>query len=136
MCLSTVCAVLCAWCLFACRISGADIKDKSALLEARKSIEREMERFKTCEKEAKMKQFSKAALGQVRCSAVSSSTHAALVAARECMHSCATGCAAAAAAACFSCVSASSRAVLEQADGQQQQQQRTMHHAAAGSAQS
>jgi CCR4-NOT transcriptional regulation complex NOT5 subunit len=49
-----------------CRISGADIKDKSALLEARKSIEREMERFKTCEKEAKMKQFSKAALGQVR----------------------------------------------------------------------
>jgi CCR4-NOT transcriptional regulation complex NOT5 subunit len=52
--------------LLACRISGADIKDKSALLEARKSIEREMERFKTCEKEAKMKQFSKAALGQVR----------------------------------------------------------------------
>lgn len=49
-----------------CRISGADIKDKSALLEARKAIEREMERFKTCEKEAKMKQFSKAALGQVR----------------------------------------------------------------------
>lgn len=45
-------------------ISGADIKDKSALMEARKSIEREMERFKTCEKEAKMKQFSKAALGQ------------------------------------------------------------------------
>lgn len=34
-------------------------------MEARKSIEREMERFKTCEKEAKMKQFSKAALGQV-----------------------------------------------------------------------
>lgn len=57
-----------------CRISGADIKDKSALLEARKSIEREMERFKTCEKEAKMKQFSKAALGQVsRTSRVSSS---------------------------------------------------------------
>jgi hypothetical protein len=53
-------------CYCACRISGADIKDKSALLEARKSIEREMERFKTCEKEAKMKQFSKAALGQVR----------------------------------------------------------------------
>lgn len=48
-----------------CRISGADIKDKSALVEARKAIEREMERFKTCEKEAKMKQFSKAALGQV-----------------------------------------------------------------------
>jgi CCR4-NOT transcriptional regulation complex NOT5 subunit len=48
------------------RISGADIKDKTALLEARKAIEREMERFKTCEKEAKMKQFSKMALGQVR----------------------------------------------------------------------
>eukprot|EP00878_Enallax_costatus_P015649 GHUV01016394.1.p1 GENE.GHUV01016394.1~~GHUV01016394.1.p1 ORF type:complete len:333 (+),score=93.10 GHUV01016394.1:145-1143(+) len=45
-------------------ISGADIKDKSGLLDARKAIEREMERFKTCEKEAKMKQFSKAALGQ------------------------------------------------------------------------
>lgn len=49
-----------------CRISGADIKDKTSLLEARKAIEREMERFKTCEKEAKMKQFSKMALGQVR----------------------------------------------------------------------
>lgn len=48
------------------RISGADIKDKTSLLEARKAIEREMERFKTCEKEAKMKQFSKMALGQVR----------------------------------------------------------------------
>jgi CCR4-NOT transcription complex subunit 3 len=57
-----------------CRISGADIKDKSALLEARKSIEREMERFKTCEKEAKMKQFSKAALGQVRRGSSSSSS--------------------------------------------------------------
>jgi CCR4-NOT transcriptional regulation complex NOT5 subunit len=30
-----------------------------------------MERFKTCEKEAKMKQFSKAALGQVRSSSSS-----------------------------------------------------------------
>ena len=49
-----------------CRISGADIKDKTALMDARKAIEREMERFKTCEKEAKMKQFSKMALGQVR----------------------------------------------------------------------
>jgi CCR4-NOT transcriptional regulation complex NOT5 subunit len=35
-------------------------------MDARKAIEREMERFKTCEKEAKMKQFSKMALGQVR----------------------------------------------------------------------
>lgn len=46
------------------RISSADVKDKTQLVEARKAIEREMERFKTCEKEAKMKAFSKAALGQ------------------------------------------------------------------------
>jgi CCR4-NOT transcription complex subunit 3 len=45
------------------RINGADIKDKTPLFDARKAIEREMERFKACEKEAKMKQFSKAALG-------------------------------------------------------------------------
>jgi hypothetical protein len=46
------------------RISSADVKDKTQLVEARKAIEREMERFKLCEKEAKMKAFSKAALGQ------------------------------------------------------------------------
>jgi hypothetical protein len=40
------------------------VKDKTQLLDARRSIEREMERFKLCEKEAKMKAFSKAALGQ------------------------------------------------------------------------
>jgi CCR4-NOT transcription complex subunit 3 len=40
------------------------VKDKTQLVEARKAIEREMERFKLCEKEAKMKAFSKAALGQ------------------------------------------------------------------------
>lgn len=45
-------------------IGSADVKDKTQLVEARKSIEREMERFKLCEKEAKMKAFSKAALGQ------------------------------------------------------------------------
>ncbi|KAI8473036.1 MAG: not-complex component [Monoraphidium minutum] len=45
-------------------ISSADVKDKTQLVEARKAIEREMERFKTCEKEAKLKAFSKAALGQ------------------------------------------------------------------------
>jgi hypothetical protein len=33
-------------------------------MEARKSIEREMERFKVCEKEAKVKAFSRAGLGQ------------------------------------------------------------------------
>lgn len=37
------------------RIAGADIKDKQPLLDARKSIERDMERFKACEKEAKNK---------------------------------------------------------------------------------
>lgn len=35
-----------------------------ALLEARKQIEREMERFKVCEKETKTKAFSKEGLGQ------------------------------------------------------------------------
>ena len=34
------------------------------LMEARKNIEKEMERFKHCEKEAKTKAFSKAGLGQ------------------------------------------------------------------------
>ncbi|GLC40209.1 hypothetical protein PLESTB_000675400 [Pleodorina starrii] len=36
-------------------IAGADIKDKQPLMDARKSIERDMERFKACEKEAKAK---------------------------------------------------------------------------------
>lgn len=44
-------------------ISSADIKDKSDLLDARKDIERRMERFKVCEKEAKTKAFSKEGLG-------------------------------------------------------------------------
>lgn len=35
-----------------------------ALVEARKQIEREMERFKVCEKETKTKAFSKEGLGQ------------------------------------------------------------------------
>lgn len=46
------------------RLSSSDVKDKAPLTEARKNIEREMERFKLCEKEAKLKAFSKAALGQ------------------------------------------------------------------------
>ena len=46
------------------RIAGSDIKDKTVLMEARKNIEKEMERFKHCEKEAKTKAFSKAGLGQ------------------------------------------------------------------------
>ena len=47
-----------------CRISGSDIKDKAALVEARKDVERQMERFKVCEKETKTKAFSKEGLGQ------------------------------------------------------------------------
>jgi hypothetical protein len=35
-----------------------------ALLDARKLIEKEMERFKACEKETKTKAFSKEGLGQ------------------------------------------------------------------------
>lgn len=37
---------------------------ESALVDARKQIEREMERFKICEKETKTKAFSKEGLGQ------------------------------------------------------------------------
>lgn len=47
-----------------CRISGTDIKDKTDLVEARKKVERQMERFKVCEKEMKVKAFSKEGLGQ------------------------------------------------------------------------
>eukprot|EP00803_Ostreobium_quekettii_P010086 evm.model.scf_310.3 EVM.evm.TU.scf_310.3 scf_310:9187-17505(+) len=45
-------------------ITNSDIKDKTALVDTRKAIEREMERFKVCEKEAKTKTYSKAGLGQ------------------------------------------------------------------------
>eukprot|EP00210_Caulerpa_lentillifera_P003676 g3509.t1 len=45
-------------------INGSDIKDKSSLMDARKNIEKKMEQFKNCEKEAKTKAFSKAGLGQ------------------------------------------------------------------------
>ncbi|KAG9452044.1 hypothetical protein H6P81_004948 [Aristolochia fimbriata] len=45
-------------------IQSSEIKDKKALLDARKQIEREMERFKVCEKETKTKAFSKEGLGQ------------------------------------------------------------------------
>lgn len=44
-------------------MSNAEIKDKTNLAEARKEIERRMERFKVCEKEAKTKAFSKEGLG-------------------------------------------------------------------------
>lgn len=44
------------------RLGGSDIKDKSQLLEARKAVERQMERFKVCEKETKTKMFSKEGL--------------------------------------------------------------------------
>ncbi|KFG51272.1 Not1 N-terminal domain, CCR4-Not complex component protein [Toxoplasma gondii p89] len=42
--------------------TSSDIKDKAPLDEARKKIEREMERFKVCERESKMKAFSKEGL--------------------------------------------------------------------------
>ncbi|XP_060208746.1 general negative regulator of transcription subunit 3 isoform X1 [Lycium barbarum] len=52
-------------------IQSSEIKDKKvsasyeqALMDARKLIEREMERFKVCEKETKTKAFSKEGLGQ------------------------------------------------------------------------
>ncbi|KAG9148322.1 hypothetical protein Leryth_012262, partial [Lithospermum erythrorhizon] len=52
-------------------IQSSEIKDKKVsaayeqdLMDARKSIEREMERFKICEKETKTKAFSKEGLGQ------------------------------------------------------------------------
>ena len=51
-------------CAIPCRISGTDIKDKSDLMKARKDVERQMERFKVCEKEMKTKAFSKEGLGQ------------------------------------------------------------------------
>lgn len=52
----------CAWstsatgvfCVAAYRIANADIKDKQPLMDARKSIEKDMERFKVCEREMKM----------------------------------------------------------------------------------
>jgi Not1 N-terminal domain, CCR4-Not complex component len=50
--------------LLALRSASNDIKDKTELLSARKAIEREMERFKVCEKETKTKAFSKEGLGQ------------------------------------------------------------------------
>mmetsp|Transcript_20310 Transcript_20310/g.48366 ORF Transcript_20310/g.48366 Transcript_20310/m.48366 type:complete len:659 (-) Transcript_20310:149-2125(-) len=45
-------------------IASNDIKDKMPLIEARKQIEREMERFKICERETKTKAYSKEGLGQ------------------------------------------------------------------------
>lgn len=47
-------------------IAKSDIKDKRPLIDARKQIEAEMERFKVCEKEFKTKAFSKEGLGQAR----------------------------------------------------------------------
>lgn len=42
--------------------ASSEIKNKAPLLEARKAIEGDMERFKVCEKEAKTKAYSKEAL--------------------------------------------------------------------------
>ncbi|KAG8903797.1 general negative regulator of transcription subunit 5 [Tulasnella sp. 403] len=43
-------------------VAGNDIKDKSALMENRRLIETQMEKFKACEKEMKTKAFSKEGL--------------------------------------------------------------------------
>lgn len=43
--------------------SSNEIKDKKPLLEARKNIEQQMERFKVIERETKQKPYSKDALG-------------------------------------------------------------------------
>ena len=45
-------------------ITNSDIKDKRPLTDARALIEKEMERFKVCEKEFKTKAFSKEGLSQ------------------------------------------------------------------------
>lgn len=46
-------------------IQSSEVKDKKPLLDARRNIEKEMERFKVCEKETKTKAFSKEGLGQL-----------------------------------------------------------------------
>ena len=43
-------------------LQSNDVKDKTNLMKARKDVERNMERFKVCEKETKTKQFSKQGL--------------------------------------------------------------------------
>ena len=45
-------------------IASSDVKDKKLLIEARKSVEREMERFKAAERDSKTKAFSKEGLIQ------------------------------------------------------------------------
>mmetsp|Transcript_11649 Transcript_11649/g.16775 ORF Transcript_11649/g.16775 Transcript_11649/m.16775 type:complete len:696 (-) Transcript_11649:38-2125(-) len=45
-------------------ISSSDVKDKDALIEARKLIETKMEQFKICEKETKTKTYSKEGLAR------------------------------------------------------------------------
>lgn len=50
--------------LFLIFVSQVSASYEQALVDARKLIEREMERFKICEKETKTKAFSKEGLGQ------------------------------------------------------------------------
>jgi len=47
-------------------LAGSDVKDKAPLAEARKAVERVMERFKVCEREAKTKAFSKEGLAKAK----------------------------------------------------------------------
>lgn len=44
------------------RASDKDVRDKQSLADARATIERRMERFKECEKDMKVKDFSKVGL--------------------------------------------------------------------------
>lgn len=58
------------WCRLRDQIKGwlvaPEVKDKPPLEEARKNIEKEMEKFKVCEKLFKIKAFSKEGLAQER----------------------------------------------------------------------
>eukprot|EP00216_Chloropicon_sp_CCMP2111_P000331 CAMPEP_0198242920 /NCGR_PEP_ID=MMETSP1446-20131203/22642_1 /TAXON_ID=1461542 ORGANISM="Unidentified sp, Strain CCMP2111" /NCGR_SAMPLE_ID=MMETSP1446 /ASSEMBLY_ACC=CAM_ASM_001112 /LENGTH=652 /DNA_ID=CAMNT_0043926593 /DNA_START=91 /DNA_END=2049 /DNA_ORIENTATION=- len=47
-------------------IQSTDVKDKKLLIDARKAVEREMERFKICERETKTKAYSKEGLTQAQ----------------------------------------------------------------------
>jgi CCR4-NOT transcriptional regulation complex NOT5 subunit len=45
-----------------CRLGDKDVRDKNGLTDARATIERRMEKFKECEKDMKVKNFSKIGL--------------------------------------------------------------------------
>ena len=47
---------------FLLRLAGTEVKDKTDLTDARKAVERAMERFKVCERDSKTKAFSREGL--------------------------------------------------------------------------